>query len=440
MILNLEEYEKVIAYKSMTDAAFLNSISDCIKSEYFEDSNIANYFKIVCDFYDKRKKLPTITEVKTYLTTDDLKNSFRELVNSFKDIDKNLDKNELYENTEKFIKERASWLKILDIVDHAEEKIKNPNSVLEAFDEICKINLDPDKGIEIFKDIDLVVDHVLNDDNFISSGWKWLDEALGGGYLENGKALYMFAGQANVGKSIFLGNVAANIAKQGKSVLVVTLEMSEMVYAKRILSNVTKIPLKDFREEIHSLRSLVEDERSKNPEGKIYIKEFPPSTITPKKLSAFVKKMKDSGVQIDAIVIDYLSLLTSTFGTNSYERVKNICEEVRAMSYEYECPIISASQLNRSSMGKENPGMEGLAESVGTAATADVIISIFQSEEDMEMEVIKLGMIKNRYGPRGMVQPMRINYPTLTVFQSDDDSVEYIEEDTMSTLDKILEG
>lgn len=440
MNLNLEEYEKIIAYKAMTDSTYLNSISDYVKSEYFEDDNIAHYFKIVSEFYDKRKKLPTITEVKSYLNTESERQGFRQLVESFKEIDKNLNKDELYENTEKFLKERATWVKILDIAENAENKIKNPQSVLEAFDEICKINLDPEKGIEIYSDIDQVIDHILNDDNFIPTGWKWLDEALGGGYLENGKALYMFAGQANIGKSIFLGNVAANIASTGKSVLVVTLEMSEMVYAKRILSNVTKIPMRDFKEETHALRSLVEDVKESNPDSKIYIKEFPPSTITPKKLSAFIKKMKDSGVKIDAIVIDYLSLLTSTFGSNSYERVKHICEEVRAMSYEYSCPIISASQLNRSAFSKDNPGMEGLSESIGTAATADVIISIFQQEEDIEMGIIKLGMIKNRYGPRGMVQPMRINYPTLTVYQSDSDDVEYIEESQMSTLDKILES
>ena len=73
--------------------------------------------------------------------------------------------------------------------------------------------------------------------------------------------------------------------------------------------------------------------------------------------------------------------------------------------------------------------------SIGVAATADVIMSIFQSEEDMEMGLIKLGMMKNRYGPRGMVQAMKIDYPTLTITQSSEDS-EVMDDDELSLLEK----
>ena len=259
---------------------------------------------------------------------------------------------------------------------------------------------------------------------------------MDGGFREDGKALYMFAGQANIGKSIFLGNVAANIAEQSKTVLVISLEMSEMLYAKRIASNVTKIPLRNFKEDVHTLRYALGEEKKRNPGGKIFIKEFPPSTITPKQLSAFIKKLIDTGEKIDAIIIDYVSLLHTDQGTNSYERIKYICEQVRAMSYIYKCPIISAVQLNRSTYNKENPGMEGISESIGVAATADVILSIFQTEEDMEMGLIRLGMMKNRFGPRGMVQAMRIDYATLTVSQSGEDE-ELMGEEDLSLLERL---
>lgn len=438
MAIDLDTYETIIAYKSMTDSAYLNSIADYVKPEYFSNTNIATYFKIVNDFYDKRKKLPSITEVKTYLTNDILKNNFRKLVESFKDLDKDLDKDELYQNTEKFLKERATWVQMLDIAENAEDKVKDPQSVLQAFDEICKISLDTDKGIELFHNVDDIIENILNVENYISSGWSWLDESLGGGYLEDGKALYMFAGQANIGKSIFLGNVAANIATQGKSVLVISLEMSEMVYAKRIASNITKIPMKDFKHETPSLRYRLREEHKENPQGKIFIKEFPPSSVTPKQLEAFIKKLTDSGEKIDAVVIDYISLLTTSFGSNSYERIKHICEQIRALSYIFNCPFISAVQMNRSQYSKDNPGMEGIAESLGVAMTSDVILSIFQSEEDQELGLIKLGMMKNRYGPRGMVQAMRIDYPTLTIVQSDEGE-EIMGEADLGILERLSE-
>jgi replicative DNA helicase len=432
-MIDLQEFEKIIAFKSITDSTYLNSIVDHVKPQYFENANIGKYIEIVKDFHERHHKLPTITEIKPYLTSDSLKIGFKSLVESFKGMDSNLDRTELYTNTEKFLKERATWTNILEIVENAEKKTKNPSEVLEAFEKICGICLDTDHGMELFGDADKIVDDLLNDEIYISSGWRWVDEHLGGGYRQDGKALYMFAGQANIGKSIFLGNVAANIAEQGKNVLVVSLEMSEMLYAKRIASNVTKIPLRNFKSDTHTLRYALREEGKKN--GKIFIKEFPPSTITVNQLSAFIRKLLDTGIKIDAVVIDYLSLLHTNKGTNSYERIKYICEQVRALSYIYACPFISAVQLSRGSFGKENPGMEGIAESIGVAATADVIMSIFQTEEDMEMGLIKLGMIKNRFGPRGMVQAMKILYDTLTIMQSDEEE-EIMGEDDMSILEK----
>ena len=125
--------------------------------------------------------------------------------------------------------------------------------------------------------------------------------SLDGGFLQSGKSLYVFAGETNIGKSIFLGNVASNIASQGKNVLLITLEMSELLYARRICTHVSKIPMKEMAVNGHSLRAAMKEEP-----GQIFIKEFPPSTITPNTIKAFTKKFTDKGIKLDAIVIDYL--------------------------------------------------------------------------------------------------------------------------------------
>jgi len=128
--------------------------------------------------------------------------------------------------------------------------------------------------------------------------------------------------------------------------------------------------------------------------------------------------------------------LMTAAGSNSYEKGKNICEQVRALSYIYKCPFISACQLNRSAVGQNNPDMSGVAESLAIVMTADVIVSIFQNEEDQEMGVIRLGMMKNRFGPRGMTQAMRINYSTLSIYQADDEE-EIMDNNELSLLEKL---
>lgn len=430
--INLDEYESVVIYKALTDSSYLTSIVDFVKPEYFQDQGIASIFKIIEDFYTIRQELPTTTEIKAYLLTEEMKSSFKKVVMSFKDISANLNKDELYENTEKFLKERAIYYTILEVAEDVVKGEVDTGEALSQFEKACGISLITDTGLEIFRDIDKIVDDLLEVNDMIPSKWEWFDEATGGGFRANGRALYVFAGESNIGKSIVLGNVAANIAEQGKNVLLITLEMPEELYAQRIVSNMTKIPMKELSSNTETLKHSMM-ERKRDGDGCIFIKEFPPSTITPNQLKSFVQKIVDTGVEIDAVVLDYLNLLHSTTRDNSYERIKDVAEQVRAMTYVFNCPWISATQLNREGFDQENPGMVTISESIGLAATADVIASIFQSEEDKEMGILRYGLPKNRFGPRGHSQAMRIEYDTLTITQADD--VDDLEgDDSLDTL------
>ena len=427
--LDLDYFENILIYKSLTDSGYLASIADFVKPEYFKDKAIASIFDIIKDFTEKRNKLPTTTEIKSYLVSDEQKESFKGLVKSFNDIDKNLDKEELYDNTERFLKEKAVYHTMLNVAEDVSSGEVDTSVVLDKFEKSCNINLVTDLGLELYGDVDKLIDDLNSVERYVPSKWEWLDNCLGGGFLEAGKALYVFAGETNIGKSIFLGNIASNIAEQGKNVLLVTLEMSELLYARRICSNVTKIPMKEMANNTPSIKQAMNDQG-----GKIFIKEFPPATITANQLKAFVKKFEEQGIKLDAIVLDYLNLMHSPVGNNSYERIKHVTEQVRAMSYLFNCPIISATQLNRAGFDTDNPDLATISESIGLAATADAIISIFQNEEDRGIGIIRLGMMKNRYGPRGITQAMRIDYSTLTIDQADDIEIDEGMDDTLNML------
>lgn len=427
--LNLDEYENILIYKSLTDSGYLASIADFVKPEFFKNKAIASIFEIIRDFSEKRNKLPTVTEIKTYLVDEEQKTSFKTLVQSFNSIDKDLDKDELYENTERFLKEKAVYHTMLDVAEDVAGGKVDTSDVLQKFEGSCNISLVTDLGYDMFEDIDHLIDDLNSEKRYIPSKWEWLDECLGGGFLESGKSLYVFAGETNIGKSIFLGNIAHNISQQGKNVLLITLEMAELLYAQRICTNVTKIPMRELKLNGPTIKHAVKQE-----EGKIFIKEFPPSTITPNQLKAFIQKFGEQGIKLDAIVLDYLNLLNSPIGSNSYERVKYVTEQVRAMSYLFNCPIISATQLNRTGFDQDNPELATISESIGLAATADCIVSIYQSEEDREMEIIRLGMMKNRFGIRGTTQAMQIDYNTLSIEQADDVDLEESGDDTLSAL------
>lgn len=417
--LDLDYFENIVLYKSLTDEKYLGSIADFLKSSYFKDKNIKSIISLIRDFYIKNGTVPTLTEVKAYLNTDKLKESFKEAISKFKDIDKNFNEDELYKNTERFLKEKAVYTTMLDVADKCSKGEINTSEILEKFENSCSINLSVDLGIEILANSQAIVDDLNKVENFISTGYQWIDQRIGGGLQENGRSLYVFAGETNIGKSIFLANIAVNIAKQNKTVLIISLEMPELIYAKRLSSNITKIPLFRLKGEQEQLKIGIDEFNRKTPNAKIFVKEFPPSTVTPLQLNAFIKKFLAKGIKIDAIVIDYLNLIHSSIGNNSYERVKYVTEKIRAMSYMFNCPIISATQLNRSGYSENDPSIATISESIGLAATADVVMSIFQTDEERELGVIHLGMMKNRFGPNFGNILLRIDYPTLSITQDD---------------------
>ena len=63
--------------------------------------------------------------------------------------------------------------------------------------------------------------------------------------------------------------------------------------------------------------------------------------------------------------------------------------------------------------------METVSESSGLGMTADVMMSIWQEDQDRELGVIRMGVMKNRFGPAFGNCLMRIDYSTLTIFEDE---------------------
>ena len=112
-------------------------------------------------------------------------------------------------------------------------------------------------------------------------------------------------------------------------------------------------------------------------------------------------------------MIDYLGLIKASQGDNSYEQGKVAAEELRALSYFFNMPVVSAIQTNRE--GMEKPSLDTVSESLGVAFTADVVWAIYQEEGDQDLGIIKVAGVKNRLGPKHGATAMRIDYTTLSL-------------------------
>lgn len=408
-------FEYVIFYNCLVDSTYMAGIGEYLSPSVFKNKDIKSVIGILLDFFKKNNTIPTNTEIKVYLTDDNLKQSFKAVLTKLVEIDKKFNRDELLKNTEQFLKERHVFNALLEAADKLDSKTLDTFKLLSKIERAVNIDLSSSYGVNLFNDIEHFLKELNRDEPTIPSGWKWLDNKLDGGFLENGRALYLFMGETNVGKSIFLGNIATNIAMTGRKVLLITLEMSEIMYSKRLASSITKIPIGDLRSQQQTLKQLLTETKEQNNGSSILIKEFPPSTVNPGQIGAFVKKLIQTGYKPDAIVLDYLNLLSSPHGVNSYERVMFVAQKVRALSYEFNCPIISATQVNRTGYGVDSPGLETISESTGLAATADTICTIWQKDEDKELGVVNLGIVKNRFGPNFGSTVLRIDYNTLSL-------------------------
>jgi len=424
--LDYELFEYILAYNCTIDEVFTATVIDDLDLNYISNTHIRNYLGIIFDFFQQRQVLPNATEIRSYLSTQDLKDSYKKVVLRFKTLDTKYNYDDLICNTEKYIKERAVWKAVKKTVnDYSDDSTENNIAeTFELFNNACNVSLVDDLGFDYLESIDEHIKNLCVDEKYIPTGYRWFDKMLGGGWLEGGRALYMFLAGTNVGKSIFLGNIATKLLEQDKKVLVVSLEMSQEIYSKRISSQTSRIPLKLLREESEQLKLHLKQVKKNNPNAKLIIKEFPPSSISTNTLKAYIKKLiNKKKFKPDAIVIDYLTLMLAANPAGSmYEDGKKVAEQARALSYPqfFGCPVISAGQLNRTGMAEANPELDKTGESVGIPQTADAIFMLWQTEAEKELGLINCGIRKSRFGVNFGATAFKIDYDTLAIDEMED--------------------
>jgi replicative DNA helicase len=430
--LDLDYYENIILFNSLLSQEYLASIVEHVDISYFNDKSVKIVFKSILNFFKDRGAVPTLTEIKTRLTLDEEKKAFNEIAAKLKQIDSNFNKDELLSNTERFLKERCLYNTIVNTAEKFSQGKVDPGETLQEFEKAYAINLREDLGHWYFEEVDEHIKELVAIYKPIPTGWKFIDERCEGGLFP--KTLTVFAGQVNVGKSIFLGNLTANMALAEKNVLLISLEMSEFMYSKRISSQLTQIPHNKLKEYTPELKEqLLHIQRKIN--SKFVIKEYAPKSVTTRHIDAYITKLGHKKFKPDIVVIDYINLISpTTKGQNSYTDVKEISEQLRALSFKHNIPFVSATQLQRTSFNTASPGMEGIAESIGLANTCDCIFSIWQAEEDRELGVINLGLQKNRFGPNFGQTSFKCNYETLTLKEVNPDHFEV--EDPKSALNE----
>ncbi len=235
----------------------------------------------------------------------------------------------------------------------------------------------------------------------VKSGISDLDDILVG--MGEGDFIILGA-RPGMGKTSLALNIAMNVAKQGKTVCIFSLEMSVAQIASRILSLealVESYKMRSGNLNENDIMSLVQMS-SKLSSCDVYIDDT--SGITVSQMKSKIRRLNK---KVDFIVIDYLQLLQSDKKTdNRVQEVSEITRNMKLMAKDLGVPILCCAQLSRSNEKKgsdKKPILSDLRESGSIEQDADVIMLLYSkeyysSEAKPDVYDIECNVAKNRHG------------------------------------------
>ena len=277
-------------------------------------------------------------------------------------------------------------------------KTSSFDEIKQVIDGAMKLGLDNNHGYDYL--LDFEERFMLKSRNPMATGWKTIDDIIKGG-LGRGELGVVIA-PTGAGKSMALVHLGAQAIKAGKNVVYYTLELLDTVVAGRFDSCITGVKLQDLTK----YKDLIFDE-VKDLEGRLIVKEYPTKSANVTKLKQHLEKLRFTGFEPDLIIVDYGDLLSpiSSYKEKRIE-LQTIYEDLRGLAQEFECPLWTASQTNRSGLNAEVVTMESISEAFNKCFVADFIFTLSRTITDKSNNTGRIFVAKNRNGPDGIVYPL----------------------------------
>jgi len=424
-----QDFEKIFFKLSLTKIKYLESI----KSGFYTSEDIDQLSRLAYKFYEKFHETPKKDQMKLLVQNSKSKGKIsNEMVDLIYDTNlTEYDEEWLTHTAESWIKWRNFDISLIDTVEFIKSTQVTPenvdsivNKVKTLINDRNNLTFNSDLGLDFF-DVD---SHDQKEADKVSSGYNFIDRLLNGGYDKGGN-LIVYAGEQNIGKSIFLANDAATSVKMGHNTAVITLEMAAHKFVKRIGSNLLSIPINEYQEKSHNKeyiqRRLETVGDGFTPPGQLFIKQFPTSQATVLDLEAYLKQVEEEKrIKLNVIVIDYINILSNYRNPNSentYMKIKQIAEDLRAMGVRNNWLIVTATQINRNGYNSSDITMSDVAESAGLSHTADIMLGIIQDDLMRANYEYWLKILKIRDGEgKGTKCRLMINYNLMRLTETED--------------------
>ena len=396
-----KSFQEKLCMAILDDRAFADQIEEVLDVNFLELNYLKLFLNKVFTYRKKYEVHPSRDIMKTILRSElDNENEL-----TTKQVREYYVRSQVSDPTDlRYIKETA-----LDFCKKQNLKSAMVKSIgllqNSSFDEISqvindslKLGVDNDTGYDYKRDFEERFKPRFR--NPVGSGWTLLDDICKGGLGQ--KELGVVIAPTGAGKSMALVHLGTQALKEGKTVVHYTLELQDTVVASRYDSCLTKIPLQD----LSSFKEKIYEEVSDVP-GKLIVKEYPTKTASTQTIRNHLEKLRMRSIDVDMIIVDYGDLLRPVrYLKEKRNELESIYEELRGIAAEYEAPVWTASQTNRSGLNAEVITMESISEAFNKCFVADFIFSISRTIEDKVANSGRLFVAKNRNGPDGLIFPL----------------------------------
>ena len=404
----MQKIEEITLSKLILDENYCRQVMPFLKDDYFDTINNKVLFTAVQEYVQEFSAMPEPQALK--IEVEKRRDISEEIIKDIEDfLDNRIDRDHynkdwLLDTTEKWCKERAIYLALMDSIKIADgqDKTQSKDAIPHIMSEALGTSFDDTVGHDYIKDADERYDFYHTVEEKIPFDLELLNKITKGG-LPN-KTLNIALAGTGVGKSLFMCHCASASLLQGKNVLYITLEMAEEKIAERIDANLLNVPIQQLQDPLFSkaqFRSKI-DKLNKKTQGRLIIKEYPTASAHVGHFKALINELAmKKGFSPDIIFIDYLNICSSSRYkntiVNSYTFVKAIAEELRGLAVEANVPIVSATQTTRSGYGSSDVDLTDTSESFGLPATADLMFALISTEELEGVNQIMVKQLKNRY-------------------------------------------
>jgi len=401
----MEKVEFLILRNLLHNEQYIRKVVPFLKSEYFEDQNQKIIFQEILSFVQKYNQPATkeVLCIEVEKRKDINDTSFKELLQLISCLeDVPVEINWLIATTEKWCRDRAIYLALMEsihIADGKDEK-KNRDSIPSILSDALAVSFDNHVGHDYLQDYEQRYESYHKKEDKIEFDLEYFNKITKGG-LPN-KTLNIALAGTGVGKSLFMCHVASSVLLQGRNVLYITLEMAEERIAERIDANLLNVPIQQLVELPKQMFESKVTNLSKKTQGTLIIKEYPTASAHAGHFKSLLNELSlKKSFSPDIIFIDYLNICSSSrykgSNINSYTFVKAIAEELRGLAVEFNVPIVSATQTTRSGFGSSDVELTDTSESFGLPATADLMFALISTEELEQLGQIMVKQLKNRY-------------------------------------------